>query len=159
MKPQLKNDMSRIIRIGLITSAAILTIKTLNILLVYHYFNFDKYLAAVAVAFFLAGYFFSSKKEPGNHFSPALLFPKNGLEEEVPFNQLRQIRYSLTNRELTIFRFIASGCTNKEIAHKLNVEVSTVKTHINHLFSKINCKNRKEAVEKWDEMTKCEILS
>jgi DNA-binding NarL/FixJ family response regulator len=71
--------------------------------------------------------------------------------EEV--ETLKTIRYSLTNREFLIFKFLAEGKTNKEIATILFVEVSTVKTHINNLYAKIKCKNRKEAKEKWQGMS------
>ncbi|HEX4851734.1 MAG TPA: LuxR C-terminal-related transcriptional regulator [Puia sp.] len=152
-------DIRNSIKIGLITSAAVLVIKTLNTLLVYRYFGFDKYLAVVAAAFFLVGYVIASRKSTSTGLSPALVLAKNEKDGERIIDQLREIRYSLTNREMAIFRYISSGYTNKEIAFELNVEVSTVKSHINHLFSKIDCKNRREAIEKWDEMAKLEIFS
>src|SRR5262249_42884022 len=99
--------MKNSIRIGLMTSAAIIIIKTLNTVVVYHYFSFDKYLTAVAIAFFLAGYFFAVRKSHETSLSPAFGLPRNGLDDEISFEQLRKIRYSLTSREITIFRFIA----------------------------------------------------
>ena len=39
-------------------------------------------------------------------------------------------------RELEIPRMIASGLTDKEIDYRLGIEVSTVRTHSNRIFSK-----------------------
>jgi len=52
---------------------------------------------------------------------------------------------SLTSKEKEILALIRSGKTNKEIASALFVEVSTVKTHINKIYSKTGATNRSEA--------------
>lgn len=52
----------------------------------------------------------------------------------------------LTPRELEILRELARGRSNKEIAEELYVSESTVKTHISHIFRKLNIKNRSEAI-------------
>jgi LuxR family maltose regulon positive regulatory protein len=52
----------------------------------------------------------------------------------------------LSERELTILRLIATGRTNQEIAEILVIAVSTVKSHINHLYGKLGTQTRTEAV-------------
>jgi LuxR family maltose regulon positive regulatory protein len=52
----------------------------------------------------------------------------------------------LTERELEVLRLIAGGLSNREIARELVVAVSTVKTHINHIYGKLDVKNRTQAV-------------
>lgn len=52
----------------------------------------------------------------------------------------------LTDRELEVLRLIAQGLTNHEIAETTHVSVSTVKTHINHLFRKARIRDRTHAV-------------
>lgn len=52
----------------------------------------------------------------------------------------------LTNQEIKILQLIQKGKSNKEIASELYIELSTVKSHINKLYSKLNIKNRKEAM-------------
>ena len=53
----------------------------------------------------------------------------------------------LTQKEKQILQLIGKGKSNKEIAAELFVELSTVKTHINKLYSKIGASNRKEAIK------------
>jgi DNA-binding NarL/FixJ family response regulator len=50
----------------------------------------------------------------------------------------------LTSREEEILRAVARGWTNHEIAEKMHISISTVKTHIASLMSKLNARNRVE---------------
>lgn len=52
----------------------------------------------------------------------------------------------LTEREIEVLRLIAQGLTNQEIADNLVISVPTVRTHINHLLSKLNLTNRSQAI-------------
>ncbi|MEH2372443.1 response regulator transcription factor [Nostoc sp.] len=48
----------------------------------------------------------------------------------------------LTKREQQVLQLIASGATNREIAEHLVVTEGTVKTHVTHLLSRLDCRNR-----------------
>ncbi len=52
----------------------------------------------------------------------------------------------LTPRETEVLTLIARGLSNGEIAAELFVSDATVKTHINHVFSKIGARDRAQAV-------------
>jgi DNA-binding NarL/FixJ family response regulator len=52
----------------------------------------------------------------------------------------------LTRREQEVLRLIGDGLTNTEIADRLFVSTSTVKTHINNLFAKLQLRDRTHAV-------------
>jgi len=53
---------------------------------------------------------------------------------------------ALSERELEVLTLIARGTSNKLIATSLNIGESTVKTHIQNIFHKLNVNDRTEAV-------------
>jgi DNA-binding CsgD family transcriptional regulator len=54
----------------------------------------------------------------------------------------------LSKRELEILSLLSQGYSNQEIAAKLFISLSTVKTHNQNLFEKLDVKRRMQAVEK-----------
>lgn len=64
----------------------------------------------------------------------------------VPLSAAEQL--GLTARELEVVGLIAQGQSNTEIAAALFVSDATVKTHINHIFSKLGARNRSQAIIK-----------
>ena len=53
---------------------------------------------------------------------------------------------SLSEREVEVLALIAAGDSNEEIAGKLFVSVTTVKTHINNLYRKLGAHSRTQAL-------------
>ena len=52
----------------------------------------------------------------------------------------------LTPREFEIVTLMGQGLTNKEIARRLDVQLSTVKNHTHSIFEKLHVSRRAEAV-------------
>jgi DNA-binding NarL/FixJ family response regulator len=52
----------------------------------------------------------------------------------------------LTDRELEVLALVAAGASNQDIARKLVVSLATVKTHINHIFGKLDAESRVQVV-------------
>jgi DNA-binding CsgD family transcriptional regulator len=53
---------------------------------------------------------------------------------------------ALSDREYELLLLLKTGVTNKEIADKLFISINTVKTHLQHLFEKLDVKNRTQAI-------------
>jgi LuxR family maltose regulon positive regulatory protein len=55
-------------------------------------------------------------------------------------------------RELEVLRLMATGASNQQVADRLVVAVSTVKTHVNGIFRKLDAASRVEAVARAREL-------
>ena len=67
-----------------------------------------------------------------------------------PFEQNEKaIRYlKISERELEVLELVAQGLSNKQISDKLFVSINTTKTHLSHLYEKLEVKRRTQSVEK-----------
>jgi LuxR family maltose regulon positive regulatory protein len=59
---------------------------------------------------------------------------------------------ALSPRELEVMRLIAAGLANREIADQLVVSLGTIKTHINHIYQKLDVRSRTHAVARAREL-------
>ncbi|MFC2120708.1 helix-turn-helix transcriptional regulator [Bacteroidota bacterium] len=53
---------------------------------------------------------------------------------------------SLSVQERKIFTLLKEGKSNKEISEEFNIGLSTVKSHVNNIYSKLNINSRKESM-------------
>lgn len=71
------------------------------------------------------------------------------LSPELSARVLRGMRHPLprlTEREVEVLRAMATGASNSEIARALVVTEATVKSHIAHIFTKLDVDSRSKAV-------------
>ena len=69
-------------------------------------------------------------------------------EENFIMNQALIEQLELSTRELEILDLMAQGNSNQEIANSIFVSLSTVKTHNQNIFEKLDVKRRTQAIEK-----------
>ena len=72
---------------------------------------------------------------------------QNQEDETNTFNKNIE-HFGLTERETDVLLLISQGLRNEEIANKLFLSVSTIKTHTRNIFIKLDVRNRIEAVRK-----------
>jgi DNA-binding NarL/FixJ family response regulator len=86
-----------------------------------------------------------------------------GCEERTPLPRSRGGRKDsrtptalddLTPKELAVLRLMAANRSNAEIATELFIALSTVKTHVNHILSKLQQTNRIGAVLEYQRLTR-----
>ncbi|GIG90301.1 LuxR C-terminal-related transcriptional regulator [Plantactinospora endophytica] len=58
----------------------------------------------------------------------------------------------LTERELTVLRYLQSILSNVEIAAELSLSVNTVKTHVRNIYRKLDATRRRDAVRRAREL-------
>ncbi len=73
-----------------------------------------------------------------------ILGQSGSLDQQTPINE-----NTLTPREKEIVELIIQGKKNVEIANALFVELSTIKTHINNIYKKLDVKGRQEIKERY----------
>jgi DNA-binding CsgD family transcriptional regulator/ArsR family metal-binding transcriptional regulator len=56
-----------------------------------------------------------------------------------------QIQQELSPREVEVLRLVAEGASNPEISERLSISHHTVKSHIIHIFNKLNVNDRTQA--------------
>ncbi len=69
-------------------------------------------------------------------------------EEDFIRNQALIEQLELSARELEILDLMAQGNSNQEIANSIFISLSTVKTHNQNIFEKLDVKRRTQAIEK-----------
>lgn len=96
-----------------------------------------------------------------NYFNSLLLVPfvalifsfgiALGRKKESDEFTLKDLK-ELTAREKEIIQMIVSGKRNKEIADTLFVELSTIKSHVNNIYKKVEVQTRRELIKKYLHM-------
>ena len=76
------------------------------------------------------------------HIAVGKPYFSDGLEEKLA---VRREQENLTPRELAVLELVATGHSNKEIVATLQVSLSTVKLHLQNIFSKLGAQDRTQA--------------
>ena len=92
-------------------------------------------IAIVAVVFFIVGVYLNKRSLHKDSF------PKTVLNYE------RIKTLEISPREYEVLKEIALGLSNKEIAEKLFLSESTIKTHVSNILVKLNAKRRTQAIQ------------
>ena len=67
-------------------------------------------------------------------------------EQPKEIDEKKIASLGISGREYEVLQLISSGLSNQEIAQKLFISESTVKTHVSNLLMKLDAKRRTQAV-------------
>jgi LuxR family transcriptional regulator, maltose regulon positive regulatory protein len=70
----------------------------------------------------------------------------------TPRGELEPLREELSEAEIRVVRYLPSNLKAPEIAAELFVSPNTVRTHMRHIYSKLDAHNREEAVDRVREL-------
>ena len=96
-------------------------------------------ISGIAIVFFVIGVFIQKKFRK-----------EKTVSVEVDQKQIEAI--GLSKREYEVLVEMASGYSNKEIADRLFVSESTIKTHVSNVLLKLDAKRRTQAIQKAKEL-------
>ncbi len=111
--------------------------------------SFEIYIGSIAVIFTALGIWLALKlSKPKIRTVVVEKEVYVNRNEDFVLNSALISQLELSKRELEILGLLAEGHSNQEIASTLFISVSTVKTHLQNLFDKLEVKRRIQAVEK-----------
>jgi LuxR family maltose regulon positive regulatory protein len=84
--------------------------------------------------------------------APGLRTERAELIHSVLSPQTASLMEPLSARELEVLRLIADGMSNADVARTLVIAISTVKTHTNSIFGKLQATSRTQAIALAREM-------
>jgi LuxR family maltose regulon positive regulatory protein len=89
-----------------------------------------------------------SSPEIMSYTSNLIAFWRSRYQSEPQEVSTSVVAESLSAREGDILKLIAEGQSNKEIARSLGITPETVKSHMKHIFAKLNVERRAQAVSR-----------
>lgn len=137
-----------VLKFGLLATALILLMQISKYSLFTQNLNNEIWIGLFAVLFLGFGVVISLiyfRQKP-------ILEPAPIATSSTEINQQKIKELGISNREYDVLQLIAEGLSNQEIASKLFISESTVKTHVSNLLSKLDAKRRTQALKKAKEL-------
>lgn len=111
-------------------------------------FSTEIVISIVSVVFFFIGIYFKKSLTPASALVVNQSLP--GENKGIDYAKVQQL--GISNRELEVIQELVKGSSNKEISEKLFISESTTKTHLSNLFTKLEVKNRSQAIIRSNEL-------
>lgn len=97
--------------------------------------SIETIIAIIAIVFFIIGVIINKR----------ILHKEKIPTREIDYQKIKAL--GLSKREYEVLCQIAAGLSNKEIAEKLFVSESTIKTHVSKVLVKLDAKRRTQAIQ------------
>jgi two-component system, NarL family, response regulator LiaR len=142
------NKRGHIFAYSLALSVLLFLLNWLKLRLIIIDYAFEVYAGALALIFTGLGIWLALKLSKPNGQTIVVQQPTYLPNGKFLLNEIALHDLQISKRELEVLQHMAQGLSNKEIAEKLFISVSTVKTHANNLFDKLEVARRTQAIEK-----------
>jgi len=124
-------------------------LKWLELRFIIYRHSFEIYIGAIALLFTALGIWLALKLSKPK--IKTLVIEKEvylSRSESFTPNSSLITQFELSKRELEILSLMAEGHSNEEIAKTIFISLSTVKTHNQNIFAKLDVKRRTQAIDK-----------
>ena len=121
---------------GVALAAGVFVLHWLEVQYAVRQFTTEIYIVILALIFAGVGIWFG--RQTGDRAPP----------EQFERNDTVIRTLGLTQKEIEVLSLLAEGGTNSDIAKALFVSTSTVKTHLIHIYQKLEVGRRTEAIKK-----------
>jgi NarL family two-component system response regulator LiaR len=158
IKLLLKNK--HVIVYGISLALLLFLLKWLELRFIIISHAFEIYIGAIALIFTALGIWLALKlikPKVNTVVVEKEVYINNVVEKEVfegkqaasfVVNEKELDALGLSKRELEVLQLMAEGLSNQEIASRLYISLSTIKTHSSKVFEKLDVRRRTQAVEK-----------
>lgn len=114
---------------------------------------FEIYAGAIALIFTGLGIWLALKLTKPKIKTVVVEQPVYITNAHFVLNERELTRLQISKRELEVLQLMAEGLSNQEMADKLFLSVSTIKTHANNLFGKLDVTRRTQAISKGKQLS------
>ncbi len=111
----------------------------------------EVYAGVIAIVFTATGIWAGSKLLPPK--TKEVMIPIEVAVTDFTLNESALKNSGLSSRELEVLQLMAMGYSNQEIADKIFISISTVKSHVAGIFLKLDAKRRTQAIQKAKELS------
>lgn len=94
---------------------------------------------------------YAASRRMHQNYVSCLLAAFGSVEGKV-YTTVQPLIEPLTDRELEVLRYLATGLSNQALADKLFVSLAAIKWHARNIYSKLNVENRTQAVTRAREL-------
>lgn len=140
---------------GILIAAAAISLQLIQYKLLIINHSIELYSGILALIFTITGIYAGQRLTRKEVVIEKLVYatpePVINTQTAEVDEQLRE-KLGISKREFEILELMSHGHSNQEIADKLFVSVSTVKTHTSNIFLKLDVKRRTAAVKKAQDL-------
>jgi len=131
---------------GIFMAALLFLLKWLELRFIIFNHALEIYIGAIALIFTGLGIWLALKlSKPKTKVVEKEIYIRS---DSFSLNERELNNLNISKRELEVLQLMSEGLSNTEIAERLFVSLSTVKTHSRNLFDKLGVSRRTQAIDK-----------